>query len=200
MNTEPNIPAPQWAEHEAAELRAMRAKEPKCPKCGCAHIIEHCDGSMTCVMGHDYMPEPPAGAGTLTSRPCTHGTAPGEYCARCWEEANDQGERRVLRELLDADIQRAVDAGILRREGGKLIPVTMAEKDAEIARLRAALDALEVVLACGDPEKASLYDEEGVEGWRWTHPDGREWTAIGEWNEPHPIHPVASAALGEDAP
>lgn len=28
-----------------------------------------------------------------------------------------------------------------------------------------------------------LYDEEGVEGWSWSEPDGTEHTAIGDWNE-----------------
>lgn len=32
-------------------------------------------------------------------------------------------------------------------------------------------------------EKASLYDEEGVEGWRWTEPNGTEHYEIGDWNE-----------------
>jgi len=29
----------------------------------------------------------------------------------------------------------------------------------------------------------SLYDEEGVEGWRWTSPKGTERTIIGAWDE-----------------
>lgn len=33
-------------------------------------------------------------------------------------------------------------------------------------------------------ERISCYDEEGVEGWRWTHPDdAREFEALGEWDE-----------------
>lgn len=31
-------------------------------------------------------------------------------------------------------------------------------------------------------EKTSLYDEECVEGWLWSHPDGREYSVIGDWN------------------
>lgn len=30
-------------------------------------------------------------------------------------------------------------------------------------------------------EKTSLFDEEGVEGWLWSHPDGREYSVIGDW-------------------
>lgn len=33
-------------------------------------------------------------------------------------------------------------------------------------------------------EKASLYDEEGVEGWRWTDPRGNEYSVIGDWSFP----------------
>ena len=32
-------------------------------------------------------------------------------------------------------------------------------------------------------EKATLYDEEGVEGWRWTEPNGTEHYEIGDWSE-----------------
>ncbi len=59
------------------------------------------------------------------------------------------------------------------------------------------LEALEIQHQCGIPEKVSLYDEEAIEGWRWTHPDGREWTAIGDWNETPPLHPVARAAIAK---
>lgn len=33
----------------------------------------------------------------------------------------------------------------------------------------------------------SLYDEEGVEGWRWVSPRNEEWTEIGDWGEPPAI-------------
>lgn len=37
-------------------------------------------------------------------------------------------------------------------------------------------------------EPASLYDEEGVEGWRWYDPDYNEHaTVIGLWSEPPPL-------------
>ncbi len=48
----------------------------------------------------------------------------------------------------------------------------------------------QIAEACGEPDRVSLYDEEAVEGWRWTHPDGREWYAQGDWNEPPPPHPL----------
>jgi hypothetical protein len=32
-------------------------------------------------------------------------------------------------------------------------------------------------------ERRSLYDEEGVEGWAWIAPDGKEFVQIGSWNE-----------------
>lgn len=36
-------------------------------------------------------------------------------------------------------------------------------------------------------DRVSLYDEEGVEGWRWMSLDRRELSVIGDWNEPAPI-------------
>jgi hypothetical protein len=36
-------------------------------------------------------------------------------------------------------------------------------------------------------ERKSLYDEEGVEGWCWTSPQGVEHDVIGGWNEPPPL-------------
>lgn len=35
--------------------------------------------------------------------------------------------------------------------------------------------------------KVSLYDEEGIEGWRWTAPDGKEYCEVGSWDEPPPL-------------
>jgi hypothetical protein len=34
---------------------------------------------------------------------------------------------------------------------------------------------------------ASLYDEEGIEGWRWTSPTGCDYCEIGGWHEPPAI-------------
>lgn len=53
-------------------------------------------------------------------------------------------------------------------------------------------------------ERASLYDEEGVEGWRWTGPDDREYTEVGDWGEPPAAPDAALEALakakGEEQP
>ena len=35
-------------------------------------------------------------------------------------------------------------------------------------------------------EPTSLYDEEGVEGWRFDGPDGEEIGIIGDWTDPPP--------------
>lgn len=32
--------------------------------------------------------------------------------------------------------------------------------------------------------RVSLYDEEGVEGWRWIAPNGTEYGELGSWDEP----------------
>lgn len=73
------------------------------------------------------------------------------------------------------------------------------EENKANARLIAAapelLDALQIVRDCGQPTPVSLYDEEAIEGWRWTHPDGREWEEIGDHGAPPPLHPAARAAI-----
>jgi hypothetical protein len=44
-------------------------------------------------------------------------------------------------------------------------------------------DLIQRAIAAGwDVSKASLYDEEGIEGWRYTSPDGiSEFSIIGDW-------------------
>jgi hypothetical protein len=37
-----------------------------------------------------------------------------------------------------------------------------------------------------DVDRVHCYDEEGVEGWRWTSPLGRERTELGDHSEPPP--------------
>jgi len=70
---------------------------------------------------------------------------------------------------------------------------TSKEDRSRIAELeeicRAFMDGWEV-------EKRSLYDEEGVEGWAWTSPDGLgEFTVIGGWDELPPWPgPLASSS------
>lgn len=45
----------------------------------------------------------------------------------------------------------------------------------------------EALLADGwTVHKVSLYDEEAVEGWCWTSPDGTEVNVIGVWDHPAP--------------
>lgn len=36
-------------------------------------------------------------------------------------------------------------------------------------------------------ERVSLYDEEGVDGWRWIDPEGNEYAVMGDWSEPPPL-------------
>ena len=69
-----------------------------------------------------------------------------------------------------------------------LTPVPVADPVAAIK------EAYKLASEC-DLGKASLYDEEGVEGWQWTHPSGREWYETGDWDESPPIHPELDAAL-----
>ena len=50
---------------------------------------------------------------------------------------------------------------------------------------------------CGLPVAELFYDEEAVEGWAWSHPDGRVWSVLGPHNELPPFHPVMEAALAK---
>ena len=47
-------------------------------------------------------------------------------------------------------------------------------------------------------EKVSLYDEEGVEGWMWTEPDGTEHTEAGEWGDLPPWPMSARDAMSRN--
>lgn len=76
-----------------------------------------------------------------------------------------------------------------------------AEETQANARLIAAspelLEAINIMYLCGEPVEVSLYDEECIEGWRWDHPDGREWIEMGDWSERPPMHPVACEAIAK---
>jgi hypothetical protein len=49
-------------------------------------------------------------------------------------------------------------------------------------------------------DEVSLYDEEGVEGWRWTAPGGEEHVAIGGWDGPPPFDPDWIPAVAPPGP
>lgn len=68
------------------------------------------------------------------------------------------------------------------------------------ARLIAsAPDLLEgIILHCqciGEPQKIFLWDKGVIEGLRWDHPNGREWTKIHNHNAPIPLHPILTEAI-----
>ena len=46
-------------------------------------------------------------------------------------------------------------------------------------------------------EKVSLYDEEGIEGWRWTEPNGTEHTETGDWSDLPPWPDSARKAIAK---
>lgn len=64
-----------------------------------------------------------------------------------------------------------------------------------IAALPDLIEANIVAIECGDPEKFYAYDKEGVDAWRWAHPDGREWAEISPHDDPAPPHPLIVEAL-----
>lgn len=72
--------------------------------------------------------------------------------------------------------------------------------DANGRLIAAAPDLLEGAILqseCGYPEPSHAYDEECVECWKWTHPDGRTWFELGGHDEPPPLHPVLAAAIAK---
>ena len=58
-------------------------------------------------------------------------------------------------------------------------------------------EAAKVQQECGLPSKVTMYDEDGCEGWLWSHPDGREWVELGDWSEPPTLHPLMRAAIAK---
>jgi hypothetical protein len=65
------------------------------------------------------------------------------------------------------------------------IPRSESRTASELSDEQARADAF--VAAGWKAERASLYDEEGVEGWRWTDPQGdNDYTVMGHWDEPAP--------------
>lgn len=71
---------------------------------------------------------------------------------------------------------------------------------AEIGELRGELgdaeDQVAALMADWGVEPHSFYDEEGVEGWTWTDPDGVEHNELGDWGQTPPWPESARAALG----
>lgn len=49
-----------------------------------------------------------------------------------------------------------------------------------------SLEAQKFIAAGWSVSKASLYDEEGIEGWMWLSPQGTEYGVTGHWDEPAP--------------
>lgn len=45
--------------------------------------------------------------------------------------------------------------------------------------------------------KVSLYDEEGIEGWRWTDHNGNDYDVIGNWDELPPFPESAREIFSE---
>ncbi len=75
-------------------------------------------------------------------------------------------------------------------------------QDGPDARLIASAPCLDLMLWAlthtWTVEQVSLYDEEGVEGWRWTAPNGDEFDVIGDWSERPTIDDATRAAITRD--
>jgi hypothetical protein len=102
------------------------------------------------------------------------------------------GEDPEFREL-EANANLIAEAGTVYHETGLTPREILAQRDELLA-------AIKIAEECDNPEKVTLYDEDGVEGWRWTHYDGTEWTECGDWHEPPPTHPVITEAIEKIQP
>lgn len=76
-----------------------------------------------------------------------------------------------------------------------LTPDAMEANARAIAALPELLQAIVTAAECPPPDHVELYDEEGVPGFRWTHPDGREWTEIDLFDGLTPAHSLIIATL-----
>lgn len=156
-----------------------------------------CDGQIKVRVFLDYEPY------------CTDASLRTEYkCDKCGGAYYPHLENVDIDTVL-TDAIAAMDAGplILARRAKEVEATAQqlrwAEEDEKRreqerikARDRAAKrrndKALLVLFKAGwSAEKTSLYDEEGVEGWLWSHSDGREYSVIGD----HGGDPVIPAEL-----
>jgi len=56
--------------------------------------------------------------------------------------------------------------------------------------------AMRIAAECGEPTQVLLYDDEGIEGWRFlSEDDGSEWYEISPHDEPAPLHPELTGAI-----
>lgn len=75
------------------------------------------------------------------------------------------------------------------------------ETEANARLIAAAPDRHQQMLALTvydwEVDKVSLYDEEGIEGWTWTEPNGTEHTEMGDWDELPPWPDSAREAIAK---
>jgi len=57
------------------------------------------------------------------------------------------------------------------------------------------VEQVKALMAGWTVERMSLYDEEGIDGWKWIEPNGNEHIESGAWDELPPWPESASAAL-----
>ena len=88
--------------------------------------------------------------------------------------------------------QAALAIRALGSRNGRLLDLPVIEDAADAIRgLIAENKALLVALRDGwEVNMVSLYDEEGVEGWRWLGPGGEEIAVVGSWEALPPIPDV----------
>ena len=156
-------------------------QDDECPLCRCGTI--EIDGTGAAVCRGE------CGSIIRTAREAG-GTTPKHTPGPWWHRPDPQD----FEQLIHAKAHGGVWVAFVKQLGEGFEDEVVAN-----ARLIAAaptmLDALQAAVACGPAHRVSLYDHEAVEGWRWDHPDGREWIEVtGDWSET-PLHPLIEAAI-----
>lgn len=109
------------------------------------------------------------------------------------------GRYTILKRSDRVDFLFYIGTGMCGRHATLELAQAAANAD-HLARIAAALDLDRLVAMVGEAQvammkalgwelsKVSMYDEEGVEGWRWTDPAGVDHDVMGDWQEP-PVLP-----------
>ena len=104
------------------------------------------------------------------------------------------GPWRVITSCYDHMVEGPNGEEIIWQDGPYQTPTIKLSDARLIAAAPDMYEAAKVQQECGLPSQVTMYDEDGCEGWLWSHPDGREWVELGDWSEPPTLHPLMRAA------
>ena len=116
-----------------------------------------------------------------------------EHTKGKWRIAKRDGHSNGVRPVIyTKDVDRIA---IISYQG---VP-SIEEAEANAQLIAAAPDRYQQLLAIIKYDwsiaKVSLYDEEGIEGWRWMEPDGQEHVEVGSWDDLPPWPDSARQAI-----